>query len=102
MKAGFIPPSASMDPKATVAGLGNSIAERWPEINDPPRVEIHRIGRWTYAVIIKHGLIQYGPNGGHWLVLGRKRAERKARRVLRRYEQREAWQANPTVIGGSL
>jgi hypothetical protein len=63
---------------------------------DPPHAQIKRVGRWTYSVIVEHGLISWGPKGYPWHVLGRKRAERKARRVLRRYQserlQVERWE----------
>jgi hypothetical protein len=41
-----------------------------------------------YLVVIRHGLIQYGPDGYGWRVFGKARALRKASRVLARYRRR--------------
>lgn len=78
--------------------LANTFEERAKE---PPRAEVTRRGRWLYAVSIYHGLMQYGPGGGCWYVLGRGRAERKAKRLLRNYIQRKEWDQTPTVIAAS-
>lgn len=68
-------------------------------IEDPePRAVVQRIGRWTYTVSVQHGLIQWGPNGGGWLVLGRKRAMRKASKVLARYRQRMERREDITAV----
>ena len=72
--------------------------ESWPGFNDPPRVEVRRVGRWMYAISIHHQLMQYGPGGGSWYAFGRSHAERKAKRLLRRYVRRTEWQAEPLVI----
>jgi hypothetical protein len=56
-----------------------------------PRATWQRFGRLTYTVIVNHGVIQWGPDGGHWFVHGftpthaRTRAKRKARKVLAKY-----------------
>ena len=55
-----------------------------------PEARIEQAGRWTYSVYVTHGLMSIGPNGLPWLRLGRKRAERKARRELARYKRQEA------------
>jgi len=54
-------------------------------VGSPPEARIRRAGRWTYYVEVHHGMIQWGPNGSGWFVLGRRRAERKARRLLAAY-----------------
>lgn len=57
------------------------------DIGDPcgPHAEVTRLGRWWWRVAIHDGLMVYGPGGWGWRVFGRDRAERKARRELRRY-----------------
>jgi hypothetical protein len=51
-----------------------------------PVATIQRISRWRWAVIIRDGMGTYGPDGYPWTVYGtRRRAERRARRELRRY-----------------
>lgn len=70
------------------------------EIPAPPRepyAEVKRYGEFTYTVKIIDGFMAYGPDGGHWFVLGRKRAERKAERELRRYLREQGYQAEPTI-----
>lgn len=53
-----------------------------------PYAEVTQSGRHSWAVRIFDGLMQYGPNGGPWIVFGgRQRAERKARRELDRYRR---------------
>ena len=50
-----------------------------------PEAVIERRGRWWHLVYVDHGLMRWGPDGYGWHVLGAKRAERKARRVLASY-----------------
>jgi len=64
----------------------------------PPFAEITRIGRWTYNVVIRDGLTQYGPDGMGWHVLGSRRAERKARRELDRYLDQENRRRDVTIV----
>lgn len=68
---------------------------RWDDrdAQDPARAVIERIGRWTYAVHVECGISRYGPidGQGNWNVFGRRRAERKARKVLRQYLSRPAF-----------
>lgn len=70
----------------------------------PPEVVVERRGRWVHLVYIRTRTVgglamRYGPDGYGWHVFGRRRAERKARRVLRRYiaaqerEERNRWEA---------
>jgi hypothetical protein len=54
-----------------------------------PYAEVTRHGRWTYDVIIRLGMMAYGPDGGPWLIFGRRRAERKAHRELDRYRAKQ-------------
>jgi len=76
---------------------------RFGDLNDDeaPRAVIERVGRWTYDVHVEDGMSRYGPMGGlaNWRVLGRGRAERKARRVLRDYlshgDVSERWEVRP-------
>jgi hypothetical protein len=70
----------------------------WNEERDQPHAEVQRVGRWTYRVSVVHGLTCYGPGGSGWHVLGRRRAERKAARVLARYLRDQARQADITRL----
>jgi hypothetical protein len=86
---GFIPPSASMDPNATVNDEGLEALT-----NTPPAARIERVGRWRYSICITYGILQRGPEGGWWYRCGRASAERKARRELARFraeQERETW-----------
>jgi len=73
-------------------------APLWTRQDEPPTVKITRRGRWMHTVIIQHGLMQHGPNGGPWFVLGARRARRKAARVLRAYLLDQHRQATPTIM----
>lgn len=78
---GFTPPSASMDPDATITAL---------QPTGSPAMVIACDSRWTYELVLTDGALECG----RWYVLGRKRAERKARRELARYkarQDREKW-----------
>jgi hypothetical protein len=68
------------------------------EIDDTPRAEVQRIGRWTYRVSIKQGLI----DGYDWHVFGRRRAARKAVKVLRRYLRDQMRQSETVTIEGDM
>lgn len=57
----------------------------WMGFDLPSEAHIERRGRWTYLVSVHHGITIWAPDGIGWYVLGRRRAERKARRVLARY-----------------
>lgn len=48
-------------------------------------VKIRRLGRWRWLVYVTDGVLPHGPDGYGWYVWGRRRAEQKAQRVLRRY-----------------
>jgi hypothetical protein len=63
-----------------------------------PYASIRRAGRWTYLVQIRHGFMTYGPDGYGWIVLGEKRARRKARRELDRYNRNEARRAQVEIV----
>jgi hypothetical protein len=63
-----------------------------------PEVVIQQAGRWTWRVYIRHGIIQYGPDGYGWHVFGQQRAERKARRELDRYLERQRRSAAVHVV----
>lgn len=67
---------------------------------DEPYVEIRQHGRWTYYVTVHDGITQWGPDGGGWIVLGRARAESKARRALAAYRRMEQRQADRHVVRG--
>jgi hypothetical protein len=56
----------------------------------PPHAVVERVGRWTYVVAVESGMTRWGARGYGWFVLGRKRADRKARKVLRRYHRDQA------------
>lgn len=57
----------------------------WMKPHGPPEARIERTGRWKYYVTVHHGITTWGPGGRGWAVLGRRRAERKARRLLTQY-----------------
>jgi hypothetical protein len=63
-----------------------------------PEAHIRRVGRWTYYVTVTHGIISWGPDGGGWHVLGRKRAHRKAEWALRRYQLSQRREADVETI----
>lgn len=63
--------------------------------SEKPYAEIEQAGRWTWTVRLGHGLSQYDHG---WLCLGRRHAERKARRVLRRHIARESRRARSQRI----
>lgn len=71
----------------------------WGCYVDPPEARVEPAGRWTYSVRVVHGLMSWGPDGGAWLVLGRRWARWKARRVLRRYLQDQAGRVD--VLSGT-
>ncbi len=50
-----------------------------------PHAEVEQVGRWTYLVSVHDGLTVWGPAGIGWRVFGRRRARRKAEKVLLRY-----------------
>lgn len=64
----------------------------------PPHAQVQRIGRWTYLVSVHHGLSVWGPNASGWSVLGRRRANRKAAKVLARYLRDEGRRADVTRL----
>ena len=64
------------------------------EMARPATAEITQVGRWTYSVEIRCGLSC--TDWGH--ALGRRRAERKARRALARYRLMLQRGQNRTVI----
>jgi hypothetical protein len=66
-----------------------SLADFLDEYRDqhPPHAVVERVGRWTYIVAVEHGMCRWGLDGYGWFVIGRKRAERKARKVLARYHR---------------
>jgi hypothetical protein len=68
------------------------------ERNWPPTVEVAQCGRWSYLVSLVHG-----PHAESTGVLGRSRAERKARRVLTAYvaqcERERGWAFDAKTIG---
>ncbi len=63
-----------------------------------PVAEVTRRGRWTYDVLIRHGLMVCGPGGYPWHVFGRERAARKGRRELARYLAEQTAKRDTLVI----
>ena len=59
---------------------------------------VERIGRWTYLVVIRDGLMRYGPDGCGWHVLGRRWANSKARRELAKYRRSQQWKCEASRI----
>lgn len=55
-----------------------------------PHAVVLQTGRWTYRVYVADGISQWGPDGYGWIVWGRRRAERKGRKVLARYLREQA------------
>ena len=68
------------------------------DLNSEPVVEITRRGRWTYDVLIRHGIMARGPGGYPWRVFGRGRAARKGRRELARYLAEQAAEQDSFII----
>jgi hypothetical protein len=60
----------------------------------PPHVKIEQVGRWTYRITVHHQLLMW--TYGH--ALGRRRAERKARRALSWYLRMQQREARTAVI----
>lgn len=58
-----------------------------------PHAVVLQTGRWTYRVYVADGISQWGRDGYGWTVWGRRRAERKGRKVLARYLREQAERA---------
>lgn len=95
---GYTPPSASMNPRATVTPVVPTL----PAKVTNARAQITQVGRWGYEIHISYELntelgpleLLAGPDKGVWLRWGRRRAETKARRELARFraeQERETW-----------
>lgn len=63
-------------------------------IERPAQVIITRAGRWTWRVELVDGITTQG----HWRVLGRRRAEARARRELGYYLQQRDRKPETTTI----
>jgi hypothetical protein len=62
-------------------------------LDDPPRAQITRQGRWIYHIDIVHGIIRLN---APWIAFGRAHAEKRARKRLAWYQRkfgppRERW-----------
>lgn len=62
-----------------------------PAKPDGPYAEVRRIGRFTYAVIVRDGGLRYGPDGDPWHRMGEQRAKRKAERELNKYRRKRGY-----------
>lgn len=79
---------------------------KWPPgwaprvVDEQPHATVRQIGRWTYSVQIVDGIstVGPGPGGGGWHVLGRKRAERFARRMMARYMRDQYLSSRPPTV----
>jgi hypothetical protein len=70
-----------------------------PRNTEPPYATVRKTGRWRWAVIIRHGMIQHGPDGGPWTVHGtRNRAMRKAHRELERYRRDQQRKGEEMIV----
>lgn len=87
------PPTPS-DVHAVVAEHLANLPKRPVQFDSPPEAVIEQVGRWTWRVHICRGI----SSSGEWHVLGRRRAEKKARRELGRYLTRERWRRDVHVI----
>lgn len=66
---------------------------------EPPYATVRKTGRWRWAVIIRHGMIQHGPDGGPWIIRGTKsRALRKAHRELERYRVEQKRMSEEMIV----
>ena len=72
-----------------------------------PYAEIEQVGRWMHRITVHDGITMWALDGIGWHVLGRDRAERKARRLLAKYalkQQRseQSWRVyeQPAVPAG--
>lgn len=68
-------------------------------MSESPYATVTKVGRWSWRIVIIDGISTCGPDGGGWHVLGRERAERKARRELDRYLARRGAPESFTVGG---
>lgn len=63
--------------------------------DDDIRVAIFRIGRWRHQIELRQGWTILDPT---WVAWGRRRAERKAQRVLARHLRRTAALDRPVAV----
>lgn len=57
-------------------------------MDEEPEAVVEKRGRWLHLIYISIGLSQYGPNGHGWYVLRAKRAKKKAKKELLRYNRK--------------
>ena len=75
---------------------------------EPPFAEVKQVGWFTYRIVIRDGLSTCGPGFMGvvlgWRVWGRKRADRKARKVLAKYRaeqtREERWEREARKVTG--
>lgn len=65
-------------------------------MSDAPYAEITRVGRWLHSIEVHDGMCLVTRED--WYAFGRRRAERKAARVLRRYLLAEERRQNPIRV----
>lgn len=75
------------------------IRPRATDLNRPddPHAEITRVGRWTYHIRIVDGIGEHARSDG-WATWGRRRAEKKARRILAQYRRQQDEKRDVTII----
>jgi hypothetical protein len=66
--------------------------------DEKPYATVEQCSRWLYRVAVHDGISRWGPNGFWWTVRGRKRAMRKAKRVLADYNQRQVWKSSVVEV----
>jgi Rieske Fe-S protein len=65
-----------------------------------PEAVIEQLGRGWHLVYVRYGVMRYGPDGDGWRVFGAKRAERKARKELKAYIERNTPRPKRTIRAG--
>ena len=67
-------------------------------VDEDPYAELEQSGRWVWHIGICHGVMNWGPEGGRFLVWGnRKRAMKVAERLLAKYIRQELRRRAPRL-----
>lgn len=69
------------------------------EPEGPAEAVIRRVGRFLWSAEVHHGVFVYQKDAGGNLVLGRKRAERAARKLLTKYLRNRGYEATQYIVG---
>lgn len=61
--------------------------------DERPVAMVERVGRFLWSAYVVHGFMVYKADMGGDLTVGRRRAERKARRLLARYKRENGYRS---------